>query len=75
MARQRGMLKHLLDKLRRWYESETREGHRFRYSLLAFDLVTILFIVVTSFLPRTTIVELLDILFGVVHGSPPLELT
>jgi len=66
MPKQRGMLKDLLDKLRRWYESETREGHRFRFSLLAFDLVTVLFIVVTSFLPRTTIVELLDILFGVV---------
>jgi voltage-gated potassium channel len=65
MPKQRGMLKHLLDKLRRWYETETREGHRFRYSLLAFDLVTVLFIVVTLFLPRTTIVELLDILFGV----------
>ena len=35
----------------RWlYEGATPEGVRFRYALLAFDIVTILFIVATSFL-------------------------
>jgi voltage-gated potassium channel len=55
----------LREALRHYYESDTPEAHRFRYSLLAFDLVTILFIVVTSFLPRTDMMEHFDIVFGV----------
>src|SRR3954467_15915875 len=51
-------------KLRDLYEGDTPEAHRFRYGLLAFDLVTVLFIVVTSFLPRTPLFEALDVLFG-----------
>ena len=48
------------------YEASTPRGHRFRYGLLAFDLFTILFIIVTSFLPRTQTVEILDVVFGLV---------
>jgi voltage-gated potassium channel len=56
----------LLQTLRHYYESDTRDGHRFRYALLAFDLLTVLFIVVTSFIPRGSIIEGLDIVFGLV---------
>jgi voltage-gated potassium channel len=52
--------------LRHYYESDAPEAHSFRYALLVFDCVTILFIVVTSFLPRTDITEWLDVLFGLV---------
>jgi voltage-gated potassium channel len=52
--------------LRHYYESDTPEGHRFRYALLAFDIITILFIVATSFRPRTDLLEWTDMLFGVV---------
>ena len=52
------------ETLRHYYESDAPEAHRFRYSLLAFDSVTILFIVITSFLPRTEMMEHLDALFG-----------
>ncbi|WP_420853203.1 potassium channel family protein [Rhodoplanes elegans] len=52
--------------LRDLYEADTPEAHRFRYVLLGFDLLTVLFIVVTSFLPRTDLVEWLDVLFGLV---------
>ena len=38
---------------------------RFRYVLLALDVVTVLFIVATSFVPRTKIVETLDVVFGI----------
>ena len=38
--------------LRELYEGATPQGVRFRYALLAFDIVTVLFIVATSFLPR-----------------------
>jgi voltage-gated potassium channel len=60
-SRNGGSFRH---ELRRLYEADTPRGHRFRYGLLVFDLVTILFIVVTSFLPRPPLVELLDVAFG-----------
>ena len=37
---------------------------RFRYTLLVLDVVTVLFIVATSFVPRTRIIEALDVMFG-----------
>lgn len=52
--------------LRRLYHGSSRAAHRFRYGLLAFDIVTILFIVGTSFAPRTPTVEWLDLIFGLV---------
>ncbi len=52
-------------RLRFLYEGEGTASHRFRYGLLAFDLVTVAFIVATSFLPRTDLVEALDVVFGV----------
>jgi voltage-gated potassium channel len=64
--RARRRIKGWQERLRALYESRTTEAHRFRYALLAFDAVTILFIVATSFLPRTDLVEWLDIAFGLV---------
>lgn len=66
MTRQRSRPNALLQTLRHYYESDTRDGHRFRYALLAFDLFTILFIVTTSFMPRSEIVEWVDIAFGLI---------
>lgn len=57
MARQRSKPSRLLETIRYYYESDTPDGHRFRYILLGFDLLTILFIVATSFLPRGDITE------------------
>ncbi|WP_072391626.1 potassium channel family protein [Hyphomicrobium sp. CS1GBMeth3] len=56
----------LLDTLRHYYESDTAEAHRFRYALLAFDIVTVAFIVATSFVPRSDLIEWLDVFFGLV---------
>jgi voltage-gated potassium channel len=64
MPRRRSQAQTLIQLLRRYYESDTRAGHRFRYGLLVFDLSTILFIVVSSFLPRNEIVEWADKAFG-----------
>jgi voltage-gated potassium channel len=50
--------------LRQLYEGSTPQGVRFRYGLLVFDVVTILFIIVTSFLPSTDITDIVDVLFG-----------
>lgn len=46
------------------YEGDSDRAHRFRYGLLAFDLTTLLFIVVSSFMPRPPWVEVVDILIG-----------
>ena len=55
-----------VDHLREAYEGDTPRAHRFRYGLLAFDITTILFIVATSFLPRSPVVEWIDVLIGLV---------
>ena len=52
--------------LRHLYEGGTPEAHQFRYALLAFDLITLGFIVATSFLPRRGAVEVLDVVFGLI---------
>ena len=52
--------------VRQLYEGGSSAAHRFRYGLLVFDLATLLFIVVTSFAPRNPVVEVLDVLFGIV---------
>jgi voltage-gated potassium channel len=50
--------------LHRLYQGDAPEAHRFRYALLAFDAITILFILVTSFLPRSPIITFIDIVVG-----------
>ncbi|WFU78926.1 ion channel [Bradyrhizobium sp. CIAT3101] len=55
----------LKGRLRQLYEGDTFGCIRFRYALLVLDIVTVLFIIATSFLPRGGIVESLDVVFGV----------
>ena len=52
-------------RIRRLYEGAVPSSIRFRYALLAFDIVTVLFIIATSFLPSHEITNTLDALFGV----------
>jgi voltage-gated potassium channel len=52
--------------LRHLYEGGSPAAHRFRYGLLAFDLVSLLYVVATSFLSRSPLLELLDVLIGLV---------
>jgi voltage-gated potassium channel len=54
----------LRKNIRYLYEGATPAGVRFRYALLAFDVVTILFIIATSFLPSTHITDIIDVVFG-----------
>src|SRR3982750_4660227 len=55
----------LKGRIRQLYEGETLVGVRVRYGLLVLDVVTVLFIVATSFMPRTRIIEALDVVFGI----------
>lgn len=52
-------------KLKELYDGDSPDAHRFRYGLLVFDIVTITFLVVSSFL-HSTGTELLDAVIGVV---------
>jgi voltage-gated potassium channel len=63
-SRKRTNNKGLVAWLRDLYEANTARGHRFRYGLLVFDFVTILFIIITSFLPHGAVTIALDIAFG-----------
>ena len=55
----------IVETLRYLYESDARPAQRFRYALLAFDIVTLLFIVATSFMPNNPVLERLDVAFGI----------
>ena len=61
-----GRLRSFRDTLRYYYEGQSAEAHRFRYGLLFFDIATIVFIVATSFLPRTRPLEWIDVGLGLV---------
>jgi voltage-gated potassium channel len=54
----------VLERIRSLYEDDTPAAHRFRYALLVFDLVTILFVIFTSFFARSRGIELADLVFG-----------
>jgi len=56
----------LRERLRLLYHGRSVAAHRFRYALLAFDIVTVLFIIGTSFIPREPWIEYLDLIFGLV---------
>jgi voltage-gated potassium channel len=51
-------------RLKDLYEGRSEQAHRFRYGLLVFDVITLLFIVATSFIPRENWVEIADVAFG-----------
>jgi voltage-gated potassium channel len=59
-------MRQFLATLNELYEGDTVRGHRFRYGLFIFDLSTVLFIIVTSFLPLTRAVEIMDVVLGLV---------
>ncbi len=46
------------------YEGDTGRAHRFRYALLVFDVATIAFVIVTSFLPLMPWIIVCDVLLG-----------
>ena len=55
----------LLQTIRSLYDGNSRLAVRFRYGLLAFDIATVLFIIVTSFLERTVLISVVDVVLGI----------
>ncbi len=64
MAETASRAKNFRAQLKALYEGRSVRAHRFRYGLLIFDIVTLGFIVATSFVPRESWVEVLDVGFG-----------
>ena len=56
--------KSLKQRITTLYEGMTPDSHRFRYALLVFDVVTIAFVVVSSFV-QTRSTEIIDAVIGV----------
>ncbi|WP_343080611.1 potassium channel family protein [Ostreiculturibacter nitratireducens] len=54
-----------LKTLHELYEGNTARAHSFRYGLLVFDFVTILFVIGTSFTRHGPVIEAIDAIFGV----------
>jgi voltage-gated potassium channel len=52
------------ETIRQLYDGASRRAVRFRYGLLAFDLITIMFVTASSFFLGNPVVEALDIVFG-----------
>ncbi len=52
-------------RLRELYCGSTRRAQAFRYGLIIFDLVTVTFVIVTSFVPANPAIEIADMAFGV----------
>lgn len=53
-------------RLRHLYYGTAKDSRRFRYGVLVFDLTTILFVIGSSFLPRSTTIGVIDVLIGAV---------
>lgn len=52
------------DRLKELYDGDSADAHRFRYGLLIFDIVTIVFLILSSFL-NSKGTEVLDAIIGV----------
>lgn len=55
-----------LKMLHELYEGGSDRAHRFRYAMLGFDLLTILFVIATSFSQHGPVIESIDAVFGIV---------
>ncbi len=53
------------NKLFELYEGNSAAAHRFRYILVALDIATIIFLVVSTFFYGSLLVEIFDLIFGV----------
>lgn len=59
-----GVAEDRLKILRNLYEGRSAKAHRFRYGLLAFDIVTILFVIITSFIEHVPFMMVIDGIIG-----------
>jgi voltage-gated potassium channel len=48
------------------YEGGSNRAHRFRYSLISFDIATVIFLIVSSFLPSSPLIGIIDVVIGLI---------
>ena len=65
-ARRRSRSTRSYTLLQELYEGGSRRSVRFRYGLLLFDVATIVFLVLTSFIDRSPVLELVDLAIGII---------
>ena len=53
------------ERLRELYKGESPKAVWFRYALLGFDMVTLVYVIVTSFFPQSDWMFWLDLMFGI----------
>jgi voltage-gated potassium channel len=58
------VVRRIRELVRQLYTGSSRRAVYFRYGLLAFDLITVAFVVVSSFFLDSPLVAVLDVLFG-----------
>lgn len=56
----------LHERLHHLYYGTAADARHYRYAVLAFDVATISFVVATSFIPRSTVIGVIDVLIGLV---------
>lgn len=56
----------MIETIRELYEGRTARSHRFHTLLLVFDLAVLAFIVATSFVERNLVIEVIDVILGLV---------
>ncbi|ODA68734.1 voltage-gated potassium channel [Methyloligella halotolerans] len=54
------------ERLRQLYFGQSQAAHRFRFGLLIFDAITVVFIIATSFVQRSAMIEYIDITVGLI---------
>ncbi|MDB5592238.1 potassium channel family protein [Enterovirga sp.] len=59
----------IMGLLRELYDGQSDRAYRFRYGLLAFDISTILFVVVSSFIERTAVLTAIDAVVGILVAA------
>ncbi len=62
----------LRTRIRDLYDGPSEAADRFRYGLLAFDLLTILFLITTSFIARGLHTETIDTVIGLIYFADVL---
>lgn len=58
-------MKKILEFIGSLYESDTPQAHRFHYVLLSMDVLTLVFLVASTFFYGNNLIEVLDIIFGI----------
>lgn len=58
-------MEELRKRLKTYYKGDTLAAHRFRYTLLALDITTVIFIIISSFFSRNFTIQIIELILGI----------